>query len=477
MMDAKLAASTPGPDLKIQIKQGGKSDKATAGEGKAAFRDTLDERLQSNGNFQGRLNLKSATDRLDETRSLDIENGGADETAVAESINKPKKPVILLSANGKPATLESTGRDSSIAGEFGIHVRLRTDKADRADKTGKDPATLAMSEGQDEDPALLEALQSGAEGELPLPEGEDALRYKAMKDTPSDSDHPADDKAGAAAKDALVLLREPAERGHSGMEAAVATQGQLAGDQPSAEGEANGRSAVYRVVRADGRGQQIDVETKLGADEGDRSVSGKTEVNSVVVVEQRRFLAPVTDNALSIAGKLAGDPEWSRALQPDQTLANAAAQAGGGKVVNTLKIQLHPIELGLVTATLRLRGDELSVELKVDNGLAYRSLKDDQTRIVEALKAHGFAVDQVNVSFGADRADSQGTSQQNGQSSSFTQQQQQARDGGQNAPTARERGRFERERNDNGTASGDDLRVEAGTAGGTGSRQPGHVYL
>ena len=58
---------------------------------------------------------------------------------------------------------------------------------------------------------------------------------------------------------------------------------------------------------------------------------------------------------------------------------------------------MHPIDLGMVTATLRLKDDELHVEIKVETGDAFRQLSDDQSAMVKALRAQGFAVDQVNI--------------------------------------------------------------------------------
>lgn len=474
MMDAKLAASSPGPDLKIQIKQGGKSDKATQGDGKSAFRDTLDGRLQSNGNSQGRIALKTETQRLDEARQLAMQSGADEGETPPAAPALLKKPLIQLGANGKPLQLSQEQPETDAAFDKGMIQRARTGKAAPSEKTSEKQAGNgeALSEGE----AALMGILEDAGGDQPLALAADKTNsHKAGSEPVADAGISGDtDATEAAAKDALVLLKESAVHTPIGSETAPAGLQQQAGDTPPDGEEPGARGPSYRISRADGRGQQVALEARAGVEDGERPAAARSDVNSVLVVEQRRFLAPVSDNVLNIAGTLSGDPEWATAMRPDQTLANAAAQAGSGKVVNTLKIQMHPIELGLVTATLRLRGDELSVDLKVESGAAYRSLKDDQTRIIEALKAHGFAVDQVNISFSAERADQQAANQQNGQSSGFAQQQQQARDGSHNAPTSRERGHYERERNENGTASGDDVRVDAGS---NGSRLPGHVYL
>jgi chemotaxis protein MotD len=85
-------------------------------------------------------------------------------------------------------------------------------------------------------------------------------------------------------------------------------------------------------------------------------------------------------------------------MQPGASLSNAAAQSSTGKVVNTLKLQMTPIELGMVTATLRLSGEELTVHLTVETMAAHAQLTEDSSGIVESLKSQGFAVDQLTVS-------------------------------------------------------------------------------
>jgi len=146
--------------------------------------------------------------------------------------------------------------------------------------------------------------------------------------------------------------------------------------------------------------------------------------------------------------------------------------------VNTLKIQMHPIDLGLVTATLRLSGEELTVDLRVETGAAYRQLKEDQSRIVDALKSQGFNVDQVTVVMAPERSEmgnNASANQSGGQGAAFAQQQ--SRDGGQGAAAGRERRIFEQERTGNGSTGMDDNRVETGGLRGPGGTRSGDVYL
>lgn len=124
---------------------------------------------------------------------------------------------------------------------------------------------------------------------------------------------------------------------------------------------------------------------------------------------------------MSISSAMLGDGDWVRAMSPGSELANAAAQSTAGKVVHTLKLQMSPIELGNVTATLKLQGEQLTVQLTVESQAAQAQLKSDQDEMLKALKAQGFAVDQIQVNVqiasterGADSGQN-GTGPQNGQ--------------------------------------------------------------
>ncbi len=121
------------------------------------------------------------------------------------------------------------------------------------------------------------------------------------------------------------------------------------------------------------------METKMGA---------AANSDSVVVLDARRYLGfNQSVNGASLTAAMSSDPEWTSAMQPSSALTNAAAQSSTGNVVNTLKLQMTPIDLGNVTATLRLVGDELNVHLTVENHSAYKQLKDDSSGMLDALRA------------------------------------------------------------------------------------------
>jgi chemotaxis protein MotD len=62
-----------------------------------------------------------------------------------------------------------------------------------------------------------------------------------------------------------------------------------------------------------------------------------------------------------------------------------------------MKIELHPAELGIVVANLRMSGGQLSVELKPETAEAYRHLSSDSDTIAKSLKKLGLDVGSVTV--------------------------------------------------------------------------------
>ena len=78
---------------------------------------------------------------------------------------------------------------------------------------------------------------------------------------------------------------------------------------------------------------------------------------------------------------------WSNPSPPARPPVAGRRQAGDRtrfmlrrhlRSAQSLKIQLHPAELGMVTATLRFAGEQLSIELQVENHEAYQRLQRRQ---------------------------------------------------------------------------------------------------
>ena len=248
------------------------------------------------------------------------------------------------------------------------------------------------------------------------------------------------------------------------------------GGEDIAATESDGNDArTFRFSRADGKGRTMDMivggrESNGAVDEPRRT----TSVETVTVLDSRRYLG-LAPNSSAVLDAISGDSEWVKAMQPSSALSNAATQASTGKVVNMLKLQLQPISLGMVTATMRLVGDELSVDLMVENTSAYRQLSSDHKSIIEALRAQGFSIDQVTVTLApTSNADSSNSSTQNGnQNASFGQQG--AQDGSGGAASRRDERNAAQQQWSNASQSGENGLSDGG-AGSAGARS-GHLYL
>ncbi|MBT1158776.1 flagellar hook-length control protein FliK [Aminobacter anthyllidis] len=121
--------------------------------------------------------------------------------------------------------------------------------------------------------------------------------------------------------------------------------------------------------------------------------------NTVTVMSEQSIPAPAGNGANSTAGALALDIASSAsrhvaAASSVQQLQNSVSSTPGAQV---LKIQLRPVELGMVTANLHLAGEQLSVEIEVENAEAYNRLSSDREAINSALRGLGFDVDRVTI--------------------------------------------------------------------------------
>lgn len=65
--------------------------------------------------------------------------------------------------------------------------------------------------------------------------------------------------------------------------------------------------------------------------------------------------------------------------------------------VRDLTIQLQPISLGTVNARLRTQGEQLMVEIRVDNAEAFQRLSVERDALAASLRGLGFKVDDVTI--------------------------------------------------------------------------------
>ncbi len=115
------------------------------------------------------------------------------------------------------------------------------------------------------------------------------------------------------------------------------------------------------------------------------------------IKSQQSFPAPITQplgstsaalvNALD-SGLRQASATLPALLLPGSTVAVPA---------HILKIELHPAELGSVVASLRLTGQQLSVEIKPETHEAHRRLSTDTETLARSLRSLGFDIESVTV--------------------------------------------------------------------------------
>jgi chemotaxis protein MotD len=117
------------------------------------------------------------------------------------------------------------------------------------------------------------------------------------------------------------------------------------------------------------------------------------------VVAEQSFPAPAQNPLSQTASALIDALASDKGLPQAFSTASAASQPATSVAVPThiLKIELHPAELGMVTASLRLSGEQLSIELKPETHEAHRRLAADSEAITKSLRDLGFDVDKVTI--------------------------------------------------------------------------------
>ncbi|UCI27946.1 flagellar hook-length control protein FliK [Mesorhizobium sp. B2-8-5] len=117
------------------------------------------------------------------------------------------------------------------------------------------------------------------------------------------------------------------------------------------------------------------------------------------VVSQQSFPAPAQNPLGQTASALVEGLASDNGVQQAFASASAGSQTTNSVAVPThvLKIEFHPSELGSVIASLRLSGEQLSIEMKPETHEAYRRLTADSDAIVKSMRSLGFDVDKVTI--------------------------------------------------------------------------------
>ncbi|MBW8300472.1 MAG: flagellar hook-length control protein FliK [Hydrogenophaga sp.] len=395
---------------------------------------------------------------------------------VPENGTLPGRKVAKPVAGQSAVTGKTTPGETLDAGQVAAvvkHVQVaKGDKAERADKPAGDAD--AVTEGEAEAEAAPDGTAPDLGDVLTLLSNATASGGSAPQagQAPSRADHTT---AGRTAGDDLAAVTAS-----SGDVRASGTAD--AGDLPAvetAETDAAEADRSFRFLRTDGKGQALSM--RVGPSDGETVKydigSPKDSGQTVAVLDARRYIAPASTNAAGLTAAMMGDGEWATAMLPGSELANAASQSSSGKVVNTLKLQMSPIELGNVTATLRLSGEELSVQITVETHAAYKQLSGDQNDMLKALRAHGFAVDQIQISVNVAAADRADAGQSGAQGQPTGQQAQGGAQGGNGSSGERRTAPMPAESGIGMGKTADDTSTIQTASGGAGASRPGHVYI
>jgi chemotaxis protein MotD len=452
------------------------------GHGQGGFADLMDKAGDATGAELG-----------DDTGTLQGLGTGS------SGLRRQSKAMTELQNGSFSAQMAQDGEEKLAGQQTGVAIQQRVNVAAQSLKGQKPTTKSAETDGSAD-------TKSAKDADGNTKSVKDAL--SSVSDGKTEATHDRD-----AASDALSLLHGQAGGDMSAAQVVAAAQQVAAGTQQTSgrhgdsqaegvrglkglaadasrdpsdatasageSGDADSSSRAFKLARADGRGQALEMSVGKGRDGStDVDVKGASGTSGadVTVLDQRRYLglAPGS-NASALVGAMSGDSEWSSAMQPSSALSNEASLASTGKVVNTLKLQMNPEDLGTVTATMRLSGDELSVDLKVQSGEAYRQLHADSSAMIDSLRQQGYAVDKITVTLAApQQSDSSGQSAYQGQQ----QQQQSMPNQGQGGSQARGQNYAGQQgnANDNGWGQGD-AGVEDAGSGGAQRRGSGGVYL
>lgn len=137
---------------------------------------------------------------------------------------------------------------------------------------------------------------------------------------------------------------------------------------------------------------------------GPEAQAGDAAMPKVKVLGVQNAPAPVAAAAPTVPGASQTGAELVKSLHSDPAFraatTEAAAQANASarpEVMHSLKLQLQPASMGTVTATMRLVGEHLTVEIQTDNANAHHRLGTDSDSMAKALRALGYDVDRVIV--------------------------------------------------------------------------------
>lgn len=309
--------------------------------------------------------------------------------------------------------------------------------AGRMDEPPAEEPEMEMPEAEaapPEDDAVKEALDpvaallSAVAPPPPAPKAHDNSAKDAPDEPPAaeaapleNDRHDAQRKTEPARSDNLFSLLA----GHRGVD--VARAGAAAGpvaapragpSEPSLPAQARPATSSGGVA-ADARqqarpepdmsGTAVRPVNTVGDDEAPQAGSRRWTGGSSGQAEPRITITSVQVAPAPVAPVLAQPPSPTgaalvTALDTDGTLATYASettlanpQGAEARPVTTLRLQLQPIELGNVNVKISGTGEEISIEVQVENSEARQRLSSDSGAIVKSLRGLGYDVERLTI--------------------------------------------------------------------------------
>jgi len=225
------------------------------------------------------------------------------------------------------------------------------------------------------------AASAGEQEDAALPEGHRTEHGPASMIFPS-SARPAESAALGMAKSDAITAHKAGPKAN--MDAGpLQPQGVETPSDPSAPAKAASVTEIAELSLPQPRAQQARDEP----------------APRITVVASQSFAAPANPGLdLTVTGiveALAGDEGLK------QTAAAASSQGAGPHRIagpaHSLRIELHPAELGMISARLLLAGDQLSVEIRPDTQEGWQRLSSDSETIARAMRDLGFEISRVTI--------------------------------------------------------------------------------
>lgn len=179
---------------------------------------------------------------------------------------------------------------------------------------------------------------------------------------------------------------DTAQNGNQSATAEIALQKAEADSDTFADGDGG---------RREGQGREQSSPAQQQAANGNR-IAGVSVVSQQVAPAMPASPAGLSNTGAAFVESLAGDIAASGRSEAAANTSLAQPNARPG-AITTLRIQLQPAELGMVTARLTGTEAQLSIEITVDNAEARHRLSTDSDAIVTALRGLGIDVDRISV--------------------------------------------------------------------------------